>query len=318
MVLHGAPLSNDVPTDSRHLSSIPRFIIWGGQMQSTAANLTKAFILEATQVEYGAEPDVYLPESEGVGNTVIKRPEIASQRNWQILDADILFPRNGIIVQWQVWVNEPGTARLQVYRQVPREGRAARMKHPYKLVGENVVTFKDTGFCPVHIVDRDQVEVQKGDVIGMRLDSDTFLLPGAPWPHRLQVLQCSAVWCRVVQSGAEWCSVVQCVAVCCSVLQCVAVCCNALHCIVVYCSVLQCFAVCCSVLQCVAVCCSVLQRVAACCSVLQRVAACCSVSRYVVLFRSVVQSVAVCCSLLQKRSTIMGAEACLTNTYMYT
>jgi len=273
MVLHGAPLSNDVPTDSRHLSSIPRFIIWGGQMQSTAANLTKAFILEATQVEYGAEPDVYVPESEGVGNTVIKRPEIASQRNWQILDADILFPRNGIIVQWQVWVNEPGTARLQVYRLVPWEGRAARMKHPYKLVGENVVTFKDTGFCPVHIVDRDQVEVQKGDVIGMRLDADTFLLPGAPWPHRLQVLQCGAERCRVVQR----------VAVCCSVLRCGAVCCSALQCVALYCSVLQCVAVCCSVLQCVAACCSVLQCVAVCC----------------ILFRSVVQSVAVCCSLLQ-------------------
>ena len=37
-------------------------------------------------------------------------------------------------------------------------------------VGENVITFKDTGFCPVPVIDRDQVTVQKGDMIGMRID----------------------------------------------------------------------------------------------------------------------------------------------------
>lgn len=116
---------------------------------------------------------------------MVKRPEIASQRNWQILDTEISFPRNSIIVQWQVWANEPGTVRLQVYRAVAREGRAARMKHPYRLVGENVVTLKEKGFCPIDIVDRDQVQVQKGDVIGMRIDSDLHLLEGG-WPHRLQ------------------------------------------------------------------------------------------------------------------------------------
>ena len=48
-----------------------------------------------------------------------------------------------------------------------REGCAAKMKHPYRLVGENVVTFKETGYTCVYVVDRDQVEVQKGDLIGM-------------------------------------------------------------------------------------------------------------------------------------------------------
>jgi hypothetical protein len=41
------------------------------------------------------------------------------------------------------------------------------MKHPYRLVGENVVTFKETGYTAVYVVDRDQVEVQKGDLIGI-------------------------------------------------------------------------------------------------------------------------------------------------------
>jgi len=53
------------------------------------------------------------------------------------------------------------------------------------------------------------------------------------------MLQCIAVYCKVMQ----------CVAVCCSVLQ-------VLQCVAVRCSALQCVAVCCSVLQCVAVCCS--------------------------------------------------------------
>jgi hypothetical protein len=185
MVAYGAPYSNGCPTSSTHLSAIPRFIIWGGQMQAAEANKTKIYNLECPEVEYGAEPDVYLPELEEVGNSVVKRPETASQRNWQVLDAEVAFPRNSIIVQWQVWVNEPGTVRLQVYRAVPREGRAARMKHPYRLVGENVVTLREKGFCAVHVVDRDQVEVQRGDVIGMRIDSDLHLIPG-DWPHRLQ------------------------------------------------------------------------------------------------------------------------------------
>ena len=185
MVTFGAPFSNDCPTSSTHLSSIPRFIIWGGQMLASPASKTKTFVLECPDVEYGEEPDVFLPEFEAIGSSVVHRPEIASQRNWQILDTEISFPRNGVIVQWQVWVNEPGTVRLQVYRAVAREGRASRMKHPYRLVGENVVTLKEKGFCPVHIVDRDQVQVQKGDVIGMRIDSDLHLLAG-DWPHRLQ------------------------------------------------------------------------------------------------------------------------------------
>ena len=77
------------------------------------------------------------------------------------------------------------------------------------------------------------------------------------------MLQCVAVFCRVVQCGAVWCSVVQCVA---------AACMTPMHCIQIkiqqdslsnryLCrSVLQCVAVCCSVVQCVAVRCSVLQH----------------------------------------------------------
>eukprot|EP00802_Teleaulax_amphioxeia_P005903 Tamp_05907.p1 GENE.Tamp_05907~~Tamp_05907.p1 ORF type:complete len:772 (-),score=126.19 Tamp_05907:439-2754(-) len=185
MFLFGAPYSNDCPTDSRHLSAVSRLIIWGGHLQGKTTTSQKAFVLECPNVEYADDPDVFLPEAEAVGNSVIQRPETASQRNWQILDSQITFPRNGILVQWQLWANEAGTVRLQVYRPVAREGRAARMKHPYKLVGENVVTVKETGFCRVHVVDRDQIEVQKGDYIGYRIDADSKLLSGE-WPHRLQ------------------------------------------------------------------------------------------------------------------------------------
>jgi len=43
-----------------------------------------------------------------------------------------------------------------------------------------------------------------------------------PTTEERLLLQCVAVWCRVLQSVAVCCSVLQCVAVCCSVLQCVA------------------------------------------------------------------------------------------------
>ena len=188
MMMYGTPYSDGCPTGSGHLSPVPRLIIWGGSMRGTPEIMSKAWVLEFPALEYAGddETDVFLPESEGVGNSVVSRPEIASQRNWQILDTEVTFPRNGIIVQWEVWVNEPGTVRLQVYRPVAREGRAARMKFPYMLVGENVITFKDTGFCPVPVIDRDQVTVQKGDMIGMRIDSDSKLLADAQWPNRLQ------------------------------------------------------------------------------------------------------------------------------------
>jgi hypothetical protein len=106
-----------------------------------AARATSTWILECPDIEFPAgaqftcftgwykstntdaarplftEPDVFLPESEAVGNTATKRPETASLRNWQIIDTEITFPRNGIIVQWQVWVNEAGTVRLQVLKR---------------------------------------------------------------------------------------------------------------------------------------------------------------------------------------------------------
>jgi len=202
MFLFGSPFSNDCPTNSRHLSAVPRLILWGGHMHSRTAPSNKAFVLECPNVEYTDEPDVFLPEAEAVGNAVIKRPETSAQRNWQILDAQVHFPRNGILVQWQVWANEPGTVRLQVYRPVTREGRAARMKNPYKLVGENVVTFKETGFCRVHIVDRDQIEVQKGDLIGYRIDADSKLLAGE-WPNRLQAGERVCTFSKVASTVAS-------------------------------------------------------------------------------------------------------------------
>jgi len=103
------------------------------------------------------------------------------------------------------------------------------------------------------------------------------------------VVQCVAVWCRVVLCVAVWCSVVPCVAVWCSVLPCGAVCCRVVPCVAVWCSVVQCVAVCCSVLPCGAVWCRVVPCGAVCCRVVQCGAMCCRV----------VQCVAVCCRMLQ-------------------
>ena len=72
------------------------------------------------------------------------------------------------------------------------------------------------------------------------------------------MLQCIAVYCRVLQCVTVYCSVLQCVAVYCGVLQCVAVCCSVLQCGALCGRVLQCGTVQCSVLQCIA-CCNVLQ-----------------------------------------------------------
>jgi len=49
------------------------------------------------------------------------------------------------------------------------------------------------------------------------------VVKGLPGASRAQVvsggvLQCGAVWCRILQGVAEWCRVVPCVVVCCSVL----------------------------------------------------------------------------------------------------
>ncbi len=103
---------------------------------SQAARASSTWILECPDIEFPAgaqftcftgwykstntdaarplltEPDVFLPESEAVGNTATKRPETSSLRNWQIIDTEITFPRNGIIVQWQVCVNEPAIILL--------------------------------------------------------------------------------------------------------------------------------------------------------------------------------------------------------------
>jgi len=100
------------------------------------------------------------------------------------------------------------------------------------------------------------------------------------------MLQCVAVWCRVLQYVAAWCSMLQCVAVWSSMLQCVThtmiqwndsivvVWCSMLQCVAVWRSMLQCVAhtmiqlndsivaVWCSMLQCVAVWRSMLQCVA--------------------------------------------------------
>ena len=98
------------------------------------------------------------------------------------------------------------------------------------------------------------------------------------------MLQCVAVWYRVLQCVAEevlkiarrivCCSVLQCVAVCCSVLQCVAVCCRGSAQDRKTTCVLQCVAVCCSVLQCVAKEVRKISRRLVSCSVLQCAAMC--------------------------------------------
>ena len=45
---------------------------------------------------------------------------------------------------------------MQVYREVPREGLAASMKHPYRLVGENVLTARTKGLLSFDVPEHEQ------------------------------------------------------------------------------------------------------------------------------------------------------------------
>jgi len=91
-------------------------------------------------------PKVFLPELEAVGCPVARRREVERARNWQMVDVESAFPRNSSLVQWRFWALEPGTVRLQVYRACAQEGAAGHMKHPFQLIGENVVTATAEGY----------------------------------------------------------------------------------------------------------------------------------------------------------------------------
>ena len=92
--------------------------------------------------------------------------------------------RPSVITHWQVWVEKEGTIRLQVYREVPKEGRAAQFKQPYRLIGENIVHFIDTGLQRASVPEKERISVREGDMIGFRLDGDNEIY-GAEWPNKL-------------------------------------------------------------------------------------------------------------------------------------
>jgi len=179
LVLFGAPYCKDRPTDTSHLSR-PKLILWGGEQDKLSSQI---FLLDIQDFEFDQQPDKILPEFTILGNAVVPRPYLPPYRNWQMIDTTLTVPRNSLIVKWQLWANDMGTIRMQVYRPVPREGLAAAMKHPYRLVGENVLTARTRGLLSFDVPEHEQVEAQTGDLLGIRVDSDVAL--GGQWPHKL-------------------------------------------------------------------------------------------------------------------------------------
>lgn len=73
--------------DTRALSR-PKLLTVGGDVP-----IQKVFILESPQVDWKMTSDCFLPEMEVLGNPVVKRANVTTSRNFQLIDTELRFSR---------------------------------------------------------------------------------------------------------------------------------------------------------------------------------------------------------------------------------